>query len=833
MLSPMTLREAPSSRVVAILGPTNTGKTHLAIERMLAHRTGMIGFPLRLLARENYDKIARLKGVKAVALVTGEEKIVPPDARWFVCTVESMPLDRTVAFLAVDEIQLCADPERGHIFTDRLLHARGYEETVFLGSDTIRPLIQKLVPGTEFVTRPRMSQLTYAGHRKITRLPPRTAVVAFSAADVYAMAETIRRQRGGTAVVLGALSPRTRNAQVALYQTGEVDYLVATDAIGMGLNMDVDHVAFARMTKFDGQTPRRLRPPEVAQIAGRAGRHMANGTFGATDELAEIDPEVVMAVETHTFDTLKAISWRSADLDWRSPTHLLRALERRPPRPELVRGRDADDYLALVALSADPAVRDAAEGREAVRLLWDVCQIPDFRKTMSDAHTRLLSQVFHHLATGGVLPTDWVAEQVGRLDRTEGDIDTLVARIAHIRTWTYVAFRPQWLADPGHWQERTRAIEDRLSDALHERLTQRFVDKRSAMLARSMMGGGDVLGAVRANGEVLVEGHPVGRLEGFRFVLEAGMAPDDAKQALAAARRALKDEITRRARAVEGAGDAAFEIRPDGIIAWTGQAIARLAPGPGPLTPGFTGFHEDLLEPVQRERIHRRLQKRVEAEVAMVLAPLVRLREAPLSGPARGLAFQLCEALGALPRPPLDALIAGLRKHDRAVLANLDVVLGASYVHVPALLKPRATALKALLWAVWKGMALPAPVPAPGRVSIMVEAGVPDAFWEATGFPRTGPRAIRIDIRERFERRLHTEHKAGTLQATPALAAAIGATPDDLPDVMEALGWKPVIAGDGETIVWKRKGRKGPPKPPRPPPPDGPFAGLKALEGAK
>lgn len=828
----MMQREAPSSRVVAVLGPTNTGKTHLAIERMLAHRTGMIGFPLRLLARENYDRIARLKGPKAVALVTGEEKIVPPEARWFVCTVESMPLDRTVAFLAVDEIQLCADPERGHIFTDRLLHARGYEETMFLGSDTIRPLIQRLVPGTEFVTRPRMSQLTYAGHRKITRLPPRSAVVAFSAADVYGMAETIRRQRGGTAVVLGALSPRTRNAQVALYQSGEVDYLVATDAIGMGLNMDVDHVAFARLTKFDGQTPRRLRPTEVAQIAGRAGRHMANGTFGTTDELGDLDPELVMAVETHTFDTLKAISWRNADLDWRSPVHLLRSLERRPPRPELTRGRDADDYLALVALAADPAVREAAQSRDAVRLLWDVCQVPDFRKMMSDAHTRLLSQTFHHLAASGRLPVDWVAEQVERLDRTEGDIDALVTRIAHVRTWTYVSFRPQWLDDPAHWQERTRAIEDRLSDALHERLTQRFVDKRSAMLARSLKGGGDLLGAVRADGEVLVEGHPVGRLDGFRFALEAGMAPEDARQAMAAARRALKDEIARRVRAVEAAADADFALVPDGTVTWKGAVVARLVPGPGPLAPGFAGFHEDLLEPPERERIHRRLKRRVEAEIAGVLAPLLKLREADLSGPARGLAFQLVEALGALPRPPLDALIDGLKRHDRAVLNGLGVVLGSSYVHLPALLKPRATALKALLWAVWKGATLPPPVPPAGRVSVVAEAGVPAAFWEAIGFPRTGPRAIRIDIRERFERRLHAEHKGGTLQATPALAASIGASPDDLPDVMEALGWKPVIAGDGETIVWRRKGKKGP-KPPRPPPPDGPFAGLRALEGAK
>src|SRR5215813_4018750 len=543
---------ASAGRITAVLGPTNTGKTYLAVERMLGHRTGMIGFPLRLLARENYDRIVKLKGARAVALITGEEKIVPPSPSYFVCTVESMPLDRRVAFLAVDEIQLAADPERGHVFTQRLLEARGEDETMFLGADTIRPLLRKLVPEAEVISRPRFSTLTYAGTKKLTRLLRRSAVVAFSAADVYELAELMRRQRGGCAVVMGALSPRTRNAQVAMYQAGEVDYLVATDAIGMGLNMDVDHVAFAKLVKFDGRAPRRLSAPEIAQIAGRAGRHMNDGSFGTTTEVGGLEPELVEAIENHRFDPLAALSWRNSDLDFRSLDGLLRSLERPPPMPGLIRTREADDHAALTALARDAATADLARSRAALRLLWEVCQMPDFRKTLSDAHTRLLAQVFRHLTgPSRVLPVDWVADQIARIDRVEGDIDALVQRIAYIRTWTYIAHRGDWLADSRHWQERTRAIEDRLSDALHQSLTQRFVDRRHAVLTRGLKGGGELASAVTAAGDVVVEGHPVGRLEGLRFVPDSADGTEATRSLMASARRALARELPARLRRLE------------------------------------------------------------------------------------------------------------------------------------------------------------------------------------------------------------------------------------------------------------------------------------------
>ncbi|MDR3518419.1 MAG: helicase-related protein [Azospirillaceae bacterium] len=824
-----------AGRIVAVLGPTNTGKTYLAIERMLGHRSGIIGFPLRLLARENYDRMVRVKGKALVALVTGEEKIVPPGARYFVCTVESMPLDRAVAFLAVDEIQLCADPERGHIFTDRLLHARGLEETMFLGAETIKPLIQRLVPRVEFISRPRFSALTYAGHKKVTRLPPRSAIVAFSAPDVYAIAELIRRQRGGTAVVLGALSPRTRNAQVALYQAGEVDYLVATDAVGMGLNMDVDHVAFARINKFDGVNLRRLKATEIAQIAGRAGRHMADGTFGTTAEVEALDPQIVEAVENHRFDSLQSLMWRNADLRFDSPALLLRSLEQRPGRPDLILARNADDHLTLQALMRDPELVGLAQGRAAVRLLWDVCQIPDFRKVLSDVHTRLLSQIFRSLRSpGGRLPVDWVANQIARLERTEGDIDALVARIAHIRTWTYVSHRPDWLADPAHWQERSRAIEDKLSDALHERLTQRFVDRRSAMLVRTLADGRHLLSAVTASGEVIVEGLPVGRIDGFRFSPDADVRAEDAKALMTAARRALRDEIAGRVGRLEQAVDAALDLTGDGVVTWNGAAVARLTAGTTLLTPGIAVLHDDFLEPAQRDRVRQRVARRVQAIIDLRLVALMRLRDAALSGAARGLAFQLFEGLGSLPRATVADQVTALSRADRLALNRLGLRLGAAHVFLPALVKPAAVTIRALLWAVRHGLVLPAPVPPAGRIAIAA-AGVPPAFWDAIGYPCCGPRAIRVDMLDRFERTVQHRLQSGPFAVTADLASAIASTPSETEAVLLALGYRRQPPAADGTVLWrpgkamKRRAQRSASPPINP---ETPFAKLRELEVA-
>ncbi|MBL8671737.1 MAG: disulfide oxidoreductase [Alphaproteobacteria bacterium] len=830
---------APEGRpqATALLGPTNTGKTHFAVERMLAHPSGIIGFPLRLLARENYDKIVRLKGADNVALLTGEEKIVPPNASYFVCTVESMPAQREAAFVAVDEIQLAADPERGHVFTDRLLHARGWQETYFLGADTMRRPIRDLVPDAEYLSRPRFSKLSYAGPRKITRLPPRSAVVAFSLDEVYALAEVIRRQRGGTAVVLGALSPRTRNAQVAMYQAGEVDYLVATDAIGMGLNMDVDHIAFASLTKFDGQRTRRLSAAEIAQIAGRAGRHLSDGTFGTTGDLSGIDEEIVEAVEGHSFPAVATLYWRSVDLDFGSIKALMASLETRSPSPLLYRVRDADDHMALVSLARDPEIARLADAPGAVRILWDVCQVPDFRKTMSDSHTRLLGQIFVQLrGKGGMLDEAWVRGQVERIDRTDGDIDTLMQRLAHIRTWTFVAHRDDWLRDSADLQSRARIVEDRLSDALHDRLTQRFVDRRSAALARILKGQDRLLGAVTRDGTVVVEGEYVGELDGFLFKPDVSSFGEDARALLAAARRALHGEMAAVVQRFVAAPDADIALGEDGRLVWRQSpsksvSVARLAQGDDPLAPRIVVRDSDLLDGANRDHVRGRLAAWLDEHLRRELAPLFKLRGAlsdnALSGPVRGLAFQVAEALGTLPRAAASRQVAALTQEDRKVLARLGVRLGLETIYVQLLLKPRAACLRGLLWAVRAGQE---PPPAPdwlrsGRVA--AEAALPDGYVAAVGYRRIGSLLIRADIAERMANMCRVAARGGPFAPPPELLSACGLGKERIDEVLHGLGFRrwnggaPAQDGTSAALYVARRKRRAPgmePGGPRPAP---------------
>src|SRR5919205_1031706 len=533
---------APGAGVTAVLGPTNTGKTHLAIERMLGHSSGVIGLPLRLLAREVYNKIADRAGPDSVALITGEEKIKPKNPRFWVSTVEAMPRDLDVSFLAIDEIQIASDLERGHVFTDRILNRRGRDETLLLGAATMRPIIERLLPGVSMITRPRLSQLEFAGDRKITRQPRRTAIAAFSAEEVYAIAELIRRQHGGAAVVLGSLSPRTRNAQVAMFQNGDVDYLVATDAIGMGLNLDVDHVAFASDRKYDGYQFRRLTPAEFAQIAGRAGRATRNGTFGTAGRCAPFEPELVNALQNHTFDSIKMLQWRNSRLDFSSLGSLQVSLALPPGHEVLTRAPVAEDQRVLDHAARDGEVRDMAHGPAAVERLWDACAIPDYRKIAPAAHAELVTTLYAFLMKKGRIPDAWFAAQVDQADRVDGDIDTLSGRIAQIRTWTFAANRPDWLSDPEHWQGIARGIEDKLSDALHERLAERFVDRRTSVLMRRLRENTTLETEIAKSGEVVVEGHAIGRLDGFIFTPAASAAGSEAKALASAAQKALAGE---------------------------------------------------------------------------------------------------------------------------------------------------------------------------------------------------------------------------------------------------------------------------------------------------
>jgi len=822
-------------RVKAVLGPTNTGKTHLAMERMLAHSSGIIGFPLRLLARENYDRMVAKKGAGNVALITGEEKIIPPGARWFSCTVEAMPLDRRAEFVAVDEIQLCADPDRGHVFTERLLHARGMVETMFMGAETIRPLMQRLVPGVQVETRPRLSQLAHAGTIKLTKLPPRSAVVAFSAAEVYAIAEMIRRKRGGCAVVMGRLSPRTRNAQVALYQEKEVDFLVATDAIGMGLNMDVDHVAFARMSKFDGHRPRLLTSAEAAQIAGRAGRGMRDGTFGATGECPPLDDDLVRAIEGHSFQPLEQLFWRNAELDFSHIDRLLASLQAPAEIAGLARGHEATDLETLIHLARERDIRDLARGRARLRLLWEACQIPDFRKIADDSHTRLCARVFTHLVKDGAIPTDWIAAQIGALSRADGDIDTLMQRLSGVRVWTYIAARSDWVADAPHWQGRARAVEDLLSDALHERLTARFVDRRAAHLMRRLEEGeaSDLVSAVTRRGEVVVEGHPVGHVEGFTFVPDPDSVGDARKLVLRAARRAMITEMPRRVARLEAAADGAFLWLPSQRIAWEGATVARLRPGSSIIRPTVEVCASEFLDGPQRERVRARLQRFLDQHIHDALTPIFAAAAlAERDGTLRGPLHRLIEGLGVVPGATEDEIPAPLR----GKLKSLDVRAGRFALFLPLLLKPRARGVRAALWALDRNLPVPE-LPPPSAVTLPLQ-NWPDGFAAAIGWVEAGPVLLRLDIAERIAAELAFAARARPIILPSDLAKRLSVKPEMLPAVLNGLGFRvnPAIA--------LAEDQYGPPAPPtlspvrkratKPipapmPAREGPFAALAAL----
>src|SRR4051812_2135834 len=678
-----------SAELKAILGPTNTGKTHLAVERMCGHSSGMIGFPLRLLAREVYDRVVKLKGAKQVALLTGEEKILPREARWFLCTAESMPTDRDVAFVALDEAQLGADPERGHVFTDRMLHARGREETMILGSESLKPMVRALLPKAEITTRPRFSTLSYVGPAKLSRLPPRSAIVAFSADQVYAVAEMLRRMRGGAAEVMGALSPRTRNAQVAMYQAGEVDYLVATDAIGMGLNMDVDHVAFAGLAKFDGNRRRRLTPAEMAQIAGRAGRHQRDGTFGSLtlegDALAEFRPEEIERIEEHRFDPLDFLYWRESELDFAGVEALIRSLERRPVRREVRAAPEAIDLAVLRILAGDPQVPVRASSPDLVRRLWAACGLPDFRKTGPEHHSRLVARIFDHLSEGeGRIPQGWYAEQVARLDNVQGDIDTLADRIAGVRTWAYIAHRADWLADPAAMAERTREVEEKLSDALHERLTQRFVDRRTAVLLRDIgrKGAGEFPVIVDEQGEVTVGSFPIGRMEGFSFEVDPSAKHADRKMLLATAERRLGGEYEKRAAALVADTDAHFTLRTEAgapvAVLWRGHEVARLGPGKNLLSPRILIDRRlDRLSERGRDAVVDRLNLWVRHQVEKALGSLRRAGQAAQDPatppPVRSTLALLVDEGGIVSRDAVGKALASVPRDQRRLITGLRI----------------------------------------------------------------------------------------------------------------------------------------------------------------
>ncbi len=820
------------SPVTAVLGPTNTGKTHLAVERLCGHSSGMMGFPLRLLAREVYDRVVTIKGKEQAALITGEEKIVPPHARYFLCTAESMPVEGDYAFVGLDEAQIGADPERGHVFTDRLLRARGREETMILGSANISGLVRTLVPDVEIIGRPRFSTLSYAGAKKLSRLPRRSAIVAFSAEEVYAVAEMLRRFRGGAAVVMGALSPSTRNAQVQMFLNGDVDYLVATDAIGMGLNLDVAHVAFASLRKFDGHRTRRLTIAEMAQIAGRAGRHHKDGTFGSLGHEegdAAFTPEEIDAIETHRFPRIEHLYWREGAPRCDSLETLLADLQERPDRPELRAAPEAVDLAVLRKLADDPLVIERVRGKRQVTRLWAACGLPDFQKLGADHHARLVQRIWRFLSEGdGHIPRDWFAQQIARLDSVQGDIDTLSGRIAAARTWAYIAHRPDWLAFPLEMAERTRALEERLSDALHAALTQRFVDRRTSVLLRDIGQNIDALPvAIEPSGEVTVDGEAIGRLDGFRFSVDPHARAQDRKMLLAAAERRLGRILRVKADELLIAPDGDFTLTdaPGALpgIAWKDAPVAALLAGPTLLTPEIRLDRAlSALGPDVQKQVLSRLTAWFDGQKLKHLTPLLKMVEASqdpqVPAVVRAVFAQLADEGGVVARTDLDSALAHLDKDQRHLLRRAGIDIGVLDIYHPGLLKPGGARWRAALAAARIGKPC-LPLPPPGITLIATEDRAEQMGARAAGFRGFGPQMLRVDMAERMARAAHEAIAKGEAftPLSPQIVS-LGLHEPAFLALMRLAGFRPVEPSEESPVNWAFRGRQKA-RPPRAAPP--------------
>ncbi|MDA9229672.1 helicase-related protein [Amylibacter sp.] len=778
------------SRLAAILGPTNTGKTYYAIERMLARNSGVIGLPLRLLAREVYDKVVTLRGLNSVALITGEERIVPAKAKYWVCTVEAMPQDIGPEFVAIDEIQLCADQERGHVFTDRLLNMRGSMETLFLGADTMRKVIGQLIPNVEFVTRSRFSDLEYTGPKKTSRMPTRSAIVGFSVDNVYAVAELLRRQKGGAAVVMGALSPRTRNAQVELYQNGDVDYLVATDAIGMGLNLDINHVAFSSLTKFDGSRMRYLMPNELAQIAGRAGRHLNSGTFGVTGEAPHLDQEVVDAIENHKFAPLKKLQWRNSRLEFGTTNALINSLDKSSDDPLLIKAQPAEDFRTLSTLVEDGEVSARASDGPSVKLLWDTCGIPDFRGVSFTDHTTLVSRIFNFLHEKGEVSENWLAQKIANIDKTGGDIDTISKRLAFIRTWTYICQRKGWVQNESYWREEARAVEDRLSDALHSALSQRFIDRRTSMLMRRLKQKESLVAEVDTKGEVTIEGEFVGKLNGFRFQMDKDATAEEGKTLRAASIQALQPEFNLRADRMYNAPDTEFEFTEQGGLMWGEYGVGKLIKGDDILSPRIEVFVDDEAGNEVLIKVQKRLRHFIERKINSAFEPLLVMRDDEMvTGMARGLAFRLVESLGVIPRSVVAKDVKELDQDGRGLLRKHGVRFGQYTLFQQLMLKPAPTRLRLVLWSLFEGLDEFPEAPPPGLVTIPETKGSPKGYYPRAGYRLAGDRAIRIDMLERLADLTRSQNVKDGFEANSDMLSISGTTLEQFSNMMEGLGF--------------------------------------------
>ena len=778
-------------QIISVLGPTNTGKTHFAVERMLQFETGVIGFPLRLLAREVYDNCVKKLGSNRVALITGEEKIIPPTANYYLCTVESMPLDLNFEFVAIDEIQMCADPERGHIFTDRLLNYRGDKLTMFLGADTMKNIISNLVPSSEFVYRDRLSKLIYTGYKKISRIQPRSAIVAFSVDEVYALAEFIRRQRGGAAIVMGSLSPKTRNAQVDLYQSGDVDFLVATDAIGMGINMNIDHVSFSNLRKYDGKKIRGLRNTEIGQISGRAGRYKNDGSFGITGDCEALTSEQIEKLENHKFDSVVNIYWRNSSLDFSSIKKFIESLNKPPSIPNLLRNRELIDENMFKFLTTEKSQLKINNEENHISKLWECCQIPDFTKSSYNEHMEIVTSVFNFLTSNKEkITNDWMKKQVSNLDNLIGNIDAIANRISHVRTWSYVANKRNWVENNDYWIAKTKDIEDKLSDRLHEELSKSFVDKRISILSRGLKQDIQHEAKISENNEIIMDGQLVGKINGLKIILDytSNALQTDIRSIKKAARNGAALELKKRIEEIIASPEH-FSLQKDKNIYWKEKIIGKIYPGKNYLNPDVKILVDESVELQDQQRISSSLSNWLKLEKQNLLQDLIKIENSQYENRfIRGLCYQLFENNGVLKRENVNEIVKQINKEDRSILRKLGIKIGRYHIYQPRMVKPAAVNFKTILWNCFHNLS-DNKSPAFGLNFVKNFSNHDKEYLLICGFETFDNYIIRIDILERLFLKIISLSKNGLFELTSDILNLLGSTKEDFKELMKKMNY--------------------------------------------
>ena len=802
-------------KIIAVLGPTNTGKTHFAIERMLQFGSGIIGFPLRLLAREVYEKCIQKVGAEKVALITGEEKIIPPYADYFLCTVESMPLDINAEFVAIDEIQMCADPERGHIFTDRLLNMRGDKLTMFLGSNIIQNIIQKFVPEVEFIFKERFSKLSYSGHKKISRLPGRTAIIAFSVDEVYALAEFVRRQRGGAAIVMGSLSPKTRNAQVELYQSGDVDFLVATDAIGMGINMDIDHISFNNLNKFDGRRNRHLRLTEIGQIAGRAGRYMNDGTFGITGKCDELSPEQIDKLENHKFDSVINIYWRNSNLDFSNIESLLNSLDQKPYDYSLLRNKDLLDENVLKTLIVKNNHIKTDYKNNNLSTLWECCQIPDFTKSSYNEHIDIVRKVFEFLVSDkGKIPNEWMRAQLNGLDNESGNIDTIANRISHVRTWAYVSYKKNWVENSDYWIAKTKDIEDKLSAKLHEELSKSFIDRRISILSKHLKQDAKLETKISEKDEVIIDKQFIGTIKGLKLNLDFSSTAlqTDIKSIKKAARQGVVEELKKRINNIvkENIESAALQLKEDFKIFWKENPIATIIPGKDYLNPKIKLLIDDSLDVDEQSELKNYLEKWIDKEKNLHLNDLIKTSTIDLENSyARALCFRLFENHGVLKRLDAEDLLKSLDKDQRANIKKIGIKIGRYHIYQPLMIKPKAVSLKIILWNCFNNKTQREKCPTFGLNFLKNFETKNKEFLLICGFETFENYIVRVDILEKLFIKILSSTNNNQFTISSEMLNLLGCGKEDFEKLLKLMSYKKIDKDkDIFSYDFKRKDKK-------------------------